>query len=78
MPRRMTLQSEMLHGELVKPAGEWNVFDIRADHAKVTLVVNGSVSSIMDCTVPSGYVGLEAEGFPIEFRNVKVRPFAGK
>jgi hypothetical protein len=71
--QRVNLHSEMLNGELVKPAGEWNVFDIRADHGKMTLTVNGKVSSIMDCQVESGFVGLEAEGYPIEFRNVKIK-----
>ncbi|MCC7498321.1 MAG: DUF1080 domain-containing protein [Bryobacterales bacterium] len=75
-PRRVNLQSEMLNGQLVKAAGEWNTLDIRADHGKLTLAVNGKVSSIMDCQVASGYVGLEAEGYAIEFRNVKIKVLA--
>ncbi|MCX6625195.1 MAG: DUF1080 domain-containing protein [Acidobacteria bacterium] len=71
--RGLNLRSEMLNGELVKPAGEWNIFDIRADRGKLTLTVNGKVSSIMDCQVASGFVGLEAEGYAIEFRNVKIK-----
>lgn len=74
--RRVNLEREMLNGELVKPAGQWNVLDIRADRGKLTLSVNGKVSSIMDCQVASGYVGLEAEGYAIEFRNVKIRAIA--
>lgn len=74
--RRVNLEQEMLNGELVKPAGQWNILDIRADRGKLTLTVNGKVSSIMDCEVASGYVGLEAEGYAIEFRNVKIRALA--
>jgi hypothetical protein len=77
-PRFSKLESEMVGKNLVKPASEWNEIDIRADRGKLTLVVNGKVGSIMDCQVLSGYVGLEAEGFPIEFRNMKLRPLSGK
>ena len=76
--QRVNLRSEMLNGDLVKPAGEWNSLDIRADHGKLTLTVNGKVSSIMDCQVASGYVGLEAEGYAIEFRNVKIKVLAAR
>ena len=41
----------------------------------MTLWVNGAETSAWhDCEVPKGHVGLEAEGFRIEFRNVKVKP----
>ena len=41
----------------------------------MTLWVNGAiVNRWNDCEVSKGYVGLEAEGFRIEFRNVKVKP----
>jgi hypothetical protein len=39
------------------------------------LRVNGFETSVWrDCEVPKGHVGLEAEGFRIEFRNLKVKP----
>ena len=44
----------------------------------MTLWVNGAVTTQWhDCQVPRGYVGLEAEGYRIEFRTVKVKPLAG-
>ena len=44
----------------------------------MTLWVNGAVANRWDdCQVPRGYVGLEAEGYRIEFRNVKVKPIEG-
>jgi len=59
----------------VKPAGEWNNFEITCKGKDVTLWVNGAITSEWhDCQVPKGYVGLEAEGWRIEFRNVKVKP----
>ena len=62
----------------VKPAGEWNVFEITCRGKEMTLWVNGAIANRwLQCDVPKGYVGLEAEGYRIEFRNVKVKPLDG-
>lgn len=59
----------------VRPAGEWNTFEVTCKGKDVTLWVNGEVvSEWQDCEVSKGFVGLEAEGYRIEFRNVKVKP----
>jgi hypothetical protein len=61
----------------VKPAGEWNTFEITCQGKDMTLWVNGAVvNQWHECEVKRGYVGLEAEGWRIEFRNVKVKPLA--
>jgi hypothetical protein len=61
----------------VKPVGEWNAFDITAKGRTLSLTVNGKrVSEFTECGVPRGMIGLEAEGFRIEFRNLRVRPLA--
>jgi hypothetical protein len=58
----------------VKPAGEWNTFEITCRGKEMTLWVNGAVTNRWgECEIPRGYVGLEAEGWRIEFRNVKVK-----
>jgi dienelactone hydrolase len=58
----------------VKPAGEWNTFEITCRGPDMTLWVNGGVTNRWhDCEVKRGHVGLEAEGWRIEFRNVKVK-----
>ena len=58
----------------VKPAGEWNVFEFKAVGQDITSWVNGAaVSERKDFPVLKGYVGLEAEGYRIEFRNVKLK-----
>jgi hypothetical protein len=73
-PKRVNLREQMRENR-VKPAGEWNIYEIRCEGRKITLWVNGAVvSEFADCEVPKGYIGLEAEGFPIEFRNLKVKP----
>jgi hypothetical protein len=62
----------------VKPAGEWNVFEITCRGKEMTLWVNGAVANRwLECEAPRGYVGLEAEGYRIEFRNAKVKPLDG-
>jgi len=61
-------------GKPVKPAGEWNTFEIRCQGKDMTLTVNGQETcALHDCEVEKGYVGVEAEGFRIEFRDVKIK-----
>ena len=57
----------------VRPAGEWNVYEIAARGEALTLWVNGAVTSEIAISVPRGHFGLEAEGWRIEFRNLKVK-----
>ena len=60
-----------------KPPGEWNTYEIRCRGKEIILWVNGAdVSTYATCEVPEGYVGLEAEGWRIEFRNVKLKALA--
>src|SRR5262249_51157845 len=58
-----------------KEAGEWNTFEITCKGRHITLWVNGAVTAEWDdCQVPRGYLGLEAEGYWIEFKNLKYKP----
>jgi len=58
----------------VKPAGEWNTLEITAQGPLLTLWVNGAVTSRFEnCGQQRGLVGLEGEGYRIEFRNLKVK-----
>jgi hypothetical protein len=71
--QRLNLRAQMKENR-VKPAGEWNVFEIRADGPKMTLWVNGAVTTeAANLEVLKGYIGLEGEGFRIEFRNLKLK-----
>ena len=59
----------------VRPAGEWNTLEVTCKGKDVALWINGEViNDWHDCEVARGYVGLEAEGYRIEFRNVKLKP----
>ncbi len=58
----------------VKPAGEWNTLEITAKGKVLTLWVNGAVTTqFNECSAPRGLVGVEGEGYRIEFRNLKVK-----
>jgi hypothetical protein len=73
LKQRINLSQQMKE-QRVKEAGEWNTFEIRAEDGTLTLWANGAVTSEYPaCEVRRGFVGLEAEGYRIEFRNVKVR-----
>ena len=59
---------------LTKGVGEWNHYYIRAINGEVRLWVNGEeVSGGTACDPASGYLALESEGSPIEFRNLRLR-----
>lgn len=54
--------------------GEWNHYYIRAINGEVRLWVNGEeVSGGKDCEPRRGYLCLESEGAPVEFRNLRIR-----
>lgn len=57
-----------------KGFGEWNHYYVRAINGEVRLWVNGhEVSGGTDCEPSSGFIVLEAEGAPIEFKGIRVR-----
>jgi hypothetical protein len=59
---------------LVRPAGEWNHYYVRAVNAELRLWVNGEeVNGGTKCTPAQGWLALEAEGAPVEFRNLRLR-----
>ncbi|HRI87407.1 MAG TPA: DUF1080 domain-containing protein [Candidatus Hydrogenedentes bacterium] len=59
---------------LSKGVGEWNHYYVRAINGEVRLWVNGEeVSGGSECTPATGYLALESEGSPIEFKNLRIR-----
>jgi hypothetical protein len=59
---------------LSKGVGEWNHYYVRAINAEVRLWVNGEeVSGGTKCEPSTGYLCLESEGAPIEFKNLRIR-----
>jgi len=59
---------------LVKGVGIWNHYYVRAINGEVRLWVNGvEVSGGSDCKPATGYLCLESEGSPIEFKGLRIR-----
>jgi hypothetical protein len=58
-----------------KPAGEWNAYEITVDGSSVLLKVNGEVvNEGRGAEEVAGKIGLQSEGAPIEFRNIRLAP----
>lgn len=65
-------------GDFSKGSPEWNHYRIVCDRGIIKLHVNGKeVSGGGDCSYAKGYIGLEAEGAPVEFRNLKIQELPG-
>jgi len=60
--------------ERSKPSPEWNHYRIECRAGSLRLSVNGKeVSGGDDCVYRKGYLALESEGGPVEFRNVRIQ-----
>jgi hypothetical protein len=72
-PKRVNLREKMTANK-IKPAGEWNTYEIRAQGSTISLWVNGeTVNEFTNCEVLKGYFGVEAEGYRAEFRNIQLK-----
>ncbi len=55
--------------------GEWNTYEIVCKGDTIELTVNGKLQNkATGVKVRKGYVGLQSEGSPIMFRNIKLTP----
>ena len=61
-------------GEFSKSSPEWNHYRIVCSDGKLRLSVNGhEVSGGDECVWRKGYIGLESEGSPTEWRNIRLK-----
>ena len=59
---------------LSKGFGEWNHYYVRAIHGEIRLWVNGEeVSGGTNIRPATGYLCLESEGAPVEFKELRIR-----
>lgn len=60
--------------QLQKPAGEWNEWRVLVEGEQVVFYCNGEKAWEATSLKPArGYIGLQAEGAPLEFRNLRIR-----
>ena len=58
------------NGDFEKPVGEWNEAEIICKGTKITVYINGNLQNECTTNTTSGYIALQSEGGPLEFRNV--------
>jgi hypothetical protein len=57
-----------------KPLGEWNHVKIISKKSTLTVYVNGLLQNkVTGLTVGKGFIGFQAEGNPLEFKNLKIK-----
>ena len=57
-------------GNAEKADGEWNEATVICKGGKVTVYINGQLLNECTTTTTEGYIALQSEGGPIEFRNL--------
>ena len=73
-PTRPTATAASPRKRLSKGVGEWNHYYVRGINGEIRLWVNGEeVSGGTGCDPHSGFLCLESEGSPVEFRNLRIR-----
>lgn len=62
-----------LDGVEEAPVGEWNSYEIRMRGGDIELYVNGELANkVTYADAEPGYIALQSEGVPVDFRNVQV------
>ncbi len=68
-------RSELIAQGSEKPVGEWNKCEVICIHGKVETFINGKfLNEVTECTVDSGYIGIQSEGAEIEIRSILYTP----
>lgn len=63
------------HPHNEKPVGEWNKKEVVCQGNTIRVWVNGLLQNeATETTVSKGFIGLQSEGAPIEFRNILLEP----
>jgi hypothetical protein len=65
------------HPGVEKPVGEWNSADITCRGDTISVVINGTLENrVTGTSADAGAIALQAEGAPVEFRNVRLKPLS--
>ena len=70
-PNRRFVMIQKKQPSSEKPAGQWNSYDIYCEGDMIKCLVNDVLQNEGTAVMPSsGYICLQSEGSPIEFRNI--------
>jgi hypothetical protein len=68
-------RKEFIDQPVELPVGEWNKYETICIHGKVESFINGKfVNEITECTIDSGFIGIQSEGGDIEIRSMSLCP----
>ena len=57
-----------------KPTGEWNNMLVKCNGTEIKVFINGELQNkVTGLTVNNGFIGFQAEGKPMEFRNLAIK-----
>ncbi len=60
------------NGDYENASGEWNTADIECKGKVITVHINGQLQNQCTGEHTEGYIALQSEGGPIEFRNIYI------
>ena len=58
------------NGDFEKPISEWNTAEVVCEGNSIIVYINGQLQNQATSETSEGYIALQSEGGPIEFRNV--------
>jgi len=57
----------------INPVGSWNTTVVDVNGGEMATRINGvQVSTVHDCEITSGPLGLQSEGVPIRWKNIRI------
>ena len=66
-------KSRMVEESPEKPVGEWNSMDFVCRDGVIKAFLNGVFINEARCEDREGYIGIQSEGGPMDFRNIRIR-----
>lgn len=73
-PALDSIDSPEVREQVRKLVGEWNTIEITSYYGRVAAYLNGEkISECPDTPLKGGLIGLQSEGFAVEFRNSRIR-----
>ncbi len=72
-PKRVEVLSSLPNR--ARPLGEWNTFEVTCRGSAIAVWVNGATTvEWNECPLAKGHIGLQAEFYDLELRNLKFKP----